>query len=340
MEDDARVSVIVTRAPLRVALGGGGTDLPSHYRRRGGFVVSAAIDKYVHMLTIAAFRPRYVLKHLEWEEAETPEQIRHPILREALSRHWDGRPLEIASVSDVPPGTGLGSSGAYAVCVLKALSLAMGGDSRPEVLAEAASELEIDVLGRSVGKQDQYAAAHGGVRAYTFRSDDTVEARTLELSEDTLRSLREEFLLFLTGNERSASDVLSHQVSRTLAGDEQVERNLARTEELARESCAALEAGDLDGCAELMDEQWEIKRDRAPGAIPTELDDLRALAKRSGALGVMLMGAGGGGFLLAYTRDPAATRAAMTEAGAPELPFDLDAEGCVGFTPRLGESPA
>jgi D-glycero-alpha-D-manno-heptose-7-phosphate kinase len=191
-----------------------------------------------------------------------------------------------------------------------------------------------------VGKQDQYAAAHGGVRAYTFGSDDTVEARRLDLAEDTLRALREEFLLFLTGSERSASDVLSHQVNRTLAGDEEVERNLARTEELARECCAALEAGDVARCGELMDEQWEIKRARAPGAIPPELDELRALAKRSGALGVMLMGAGGGGFLLAYTRDPPATRAAMAEVGAPELPFDVDDRGCVGLTPRLGESPA
>src|SRR5919197_3876669 len=120
------MSIFVTRAPLRVALGGGGTDLPSHYRRRGGFVVSAAIDKYVHMVTSLGFRPRYVLKHLEEEVADTPQEIRHPILRAALTRHWDGRPLEIASTSDVPPGTGLGSSGAYTVCVLKSLGIASG----------------------------------------------------------------------------------------------------------------------------------------------------------------------------------------------------------------------
>jgi D-glycero-alpha-D-manno-heptose-7-phosphate kinase len=327
------VSVIVTRAPLRVALGGGGTDLPSHYRRAGGFVVSAAIDKYVHMVTSLAFRPRYVLKHLEDEEADTPEEIRHPILRAALSRHWDGRPLEIASGSDVPPGTGLGSSGAYTVCVLKALELASGRESTPAELAEAASGIEIDVLGRSVGKQDQYAAAYGGLRAYTFNRDDSVDVRPLELSEEVRTAVRDEFLLFYTGKERSASDVLSHQVSRTLAGDQEVERNLARTEQLARETCAALEAGELERLGVLMDDQWEVKRARAPGAVPEEIEQLRRRAKEAGALGVTLVGAGGGGFLLVHTPTPTETRRAMDEAGAPELPFDVDDAGCVAVTP-------
>jgi D-glycero-alpha-D-manno-heptose-7-phosphate kinase len=324
---------IVTRAPLRVSLGGGGTDLPSHYRERGGFVVSAAIDKYVHMLTSAAFRPRYVLKHLEWEEVDDPEEIRHPILREALSRHWNGRPLELASIADVPPGTGLGSSGSYTVCVLKALRLAAGEDAPPAELAEAASEIEIDALGRTVGKQDQYAAAYGGVCAYTFNRDDTVDVRRLELGPEARRTLREEFLLFYTGRKRSASEVLSHQVKRTLAGDREVARNLARTEELARQTCAALEAGDLSGWGAVMDEQWEIKRARAPGAVPNAIEELRGVARRSGALGVMLMGAGGGGFLLAYSPAPDRTRKAMEEAGAPELRFDIDGGGCVGLSP-------
>lgn len=328
------MSAIVTRAPLRIALGGGGTDLPSHYRRAGGFVVSAAIDKYVHMVTSVAFRPRYVLKHLEDEEAETPAEIRHPILRAALSRHWDGRPLEIASGSDVPPGTGLGSSGAYTVCVLKSLELAGGRESPPGDLAEAACAIEIDVLGRSVGKQDQYAAAHGGLRAYTFNRDDSVDVRALELPDHVRAALRDEFLLFYTGKERSASDVLSHQVSRTLAGDEEVARNLARTEQLARETCQALEGGELGRLADLMDEQWEVKRARAPGAVPEEIDRLRERAKDAGAAGVTLVGAGGGGFLLVYTPEPAATRRAMQEAGAPELPFGVDEAGCVPLTPR------
>jgi D-glycero-alpha-D-manno-heptose-7-phosphate kinase len=333
------VGVIATRAPLRVSLGGGGTDLPSYYREHGGFVVSTAIDKYVHMLVSTAFQPRYRLKHLEWEEADDPGDIRHPILREAISRHWNGRPLELASVGDVPPGTGLGSSGSYAVCALKALRLAGGSDLAQGELAEAACEIEIDVLGRAVGKQDQYAAAHGGVRAYVFHPDDTVDVRALELGDDTVRALGEEFLLFYTGRARSASSMLSHQVSRTLAGDAATAGNLHRTKELARATCAALEAGDLEGCGRLMEEQWEIKRARAPGAVPAEIEDLRELARRSGARGVMLMGAGGGGFLLAYTDSPDRTRRALEAAGLPELRFDLDVAGCVGYAEE-GWTPA
>jgi len=332
------MGVILTRAPLRISLGGGGTDLPSYYRERGGFVVSAAIDKHVTMLTLvpdsaAGLRPRFVLDHLEREEADRPQDIRHPILREAIAGHWDGRPLEITSVSDVPPGTGLGSSGAYTVCVLKALRLAGGSDWEAGELAEAASRIEIETLGRAVGKQDQYAAAHGGVRAYAFRPDGSVDVRALDLPEDTLRALREEFLLFYTGKERSASEVLAHQVARTLAGDAEVLRELERTEQVARACCAALEAGDLDACADLMSDGWALKRSRAPGAVPPEAEELRALAKSAGARGVMLMGAGGGGFLLAYSAAPGRPRRAFADAGIAELPFELDSDGCIGLEP-------
>jgi D-glycero-alpha-D-manno-heptose-7-phosphate kinase len=320
---------VATRAPLRIALGGGGTDLPSYYREHGGFVVSAAIDQRIQLLAAPSFEARYRLKHLEWEEAERVEEIRHPLLRAALSRFWNGRPLEIASVSEAPPGTGLGSSGTYTVALLKALHLLRGTDAAPAELAEAASEVEIELAGRSVGKQDQYAAAFGGVRAYTFNPDHSVDVRPLSLSGDVLRSLREEFLLFYTGEARSASDVLSHQVNRTLAGDSGATDNLHRAAQLARETCDALEGGDLEGCASLMAGHWELKRSRAPGAVTERADELRSLATRAGALGVMLMGAGGGGFLLAYSPSPDDTRRAMEVAGAPELPFDVDAAGCV-----------
>lgn len=320
---------IATRAPLRIALGGGGTDLPSYYREHGGFVVSAAIDQRIQLLAAPSFEPGYRLKHLEWEEAERVEDIRHPLLRAALSRFWNGRPLEIASVSEAPSGTGLGSSGAYTVALLKALRLLAGADPSHSELAEEASEVEIELAGRSVGKQDQYAAAFGGVRSYTFNPDDTVEVRPLSLSDDVLRTLREEFLLFYTGEARSASDVLSHQVSRTLAGDAEATDNLHRAAQLARQTCECLESGDLEGCASLMAGHWELKRSRAPGAVTERAEELRALATDAGALGVMLMGAGGGGFLLAYTRSPEETRRAMEGAGARELPFDLDLDGCV-----------
>lgn len=322
---------VATRAPLRIALGGGGTDLPSYYREHGGFVVSAAIDQRIQLLAVPSFESRYRLKHLELEEAEQVEDIQHPLARAALARHWNGRPLEIASVSEAPPGTGLGSSGAYTVSLLKALRLLGRTDASAEELAEGASEIEIELAGRSVGKQDQYAAAYGGVRAYTFNRDDTVDVRELRLGDDVLRSLREEFLLFYSGEARSASDVLSHQVSRTLAGDSETSENLQRAKQLARETCDALEAGDLERCAALMAGHWEVKRSRAPGAVTARAEELRSIAERSGALGVMLMGAGGGGFLLAYSPRPDGTRRAMEAAGARELRFDVDTHGCVAL---------
>jgi len=325
------VSVVATRAPLRVALGGGGTDLPSYYRDHGGFVVSTAIDRYVQVQLSTSFQRRFRLKHLEWEEADDPAHVRHPILREVLRRHWSGGALELASVSDAPPGTGLGSSGAYAVCVIKALRVAAGSDAEPGELAEAACEIEIDVLERQIGKQDQYAAAFGGVRSYTFHPDDSVEVRTLELSEATLAALRERFLLFYSGTERSASDVLSGQVLGTQSGSAEVRRALDTIGELARETCAALEADDLERVGELMNEQWEAKRGRAPGTVTPQMDELRDLGRRSGAAGVTSLGAGGGGFLLVYTDDPERTRAAMEPAGAPELGFGLDVRGCVAL---------
>jgi D-glycero-alpha-D-manno-heptose-7-phosphate kinase len=317
--------VIAVRAPLRVSLGGGGTDLPSFFADEDGFVLSAAIDKHVWLLVSTGFLEVYRLKHLAWEEVEDPADVEHPILRVALVEHWNGEPLELASLADVPAGTGLGSSGAYTVCAVRALAGLEGAE-----LAEAACRIEIELLGRTVGKQDQYAAVHGGINALTFRPDG-VDVRRLELPPESAEALRERFLLFYTGGSRSASQVLSDQVNRTLAGDPEVRENLRRTGELARQTCAALEAGDLHGCGELMNRSWETKRDRAVGVVPPALADLRDLALARGGTGAMLMGAGGGGFLLVLAEDPTPLRTAMSEVGAPELPFDLDTEGCVSL---------
>ncbi len=312
------MGAIVARAPLRVALGGGGTDLPSYYREHGGFVISTTIDRYVRIVATTGFQRRFILKHLEWEEVDEPAEVRHPILREALVHHWEGGPLELASVSDAPPGTGLGSSGAYAVCAIGALRELAGGSPGREELAEAACHLEIELLGRSIGKQDQYAAAYGGARAYTFNPDDTVDVRSLELPAGVQRALRDEFLLFYTGQERSASDILGAGAARAA---------LDRIGELAHATCAALEEGDLEHCAELMDEHWERKRERAPGTVTDGMDDLRVRALRAGGQGVISLGAGGGGFLLVYTPEPERTRAALAGDGVPELRFGLDSAG-------------
>ncbi len=332
MGDHARVNgTVLARAPLRIALGGGGTDLSSHYGRHGGFVLSAAIDRYVRMRVSPARGQLFRLAHLEREEVADPADIAHPILRAAIARHGDGRPLELTSEGDVEPGTGLGSSGAYAVCAVKAVGLFAAPELTSGELAEAACAIEIEDAGRTVGKQDQYASAHGGVNSFTFARDGTVEVHRHDLAPQIREALRSRFLLFYTGQSRSAAHILSDQVERTLAGDLELERNLLRTCAAAQESSHAFQAGDLEAIAELMNEQWALKRERLASVAMPRIEELREVALRGGAQAAMLMGAGGGGFLLTYAPDPEPVRAALTGAGASELTFDVDLEGCVGW---------
>jgi D-glycero-alpha-D-manno-heptose-7-phosphate kinase len=321
------MSVIFSRAPLRISLGGGGTDLPSYYREHGGFLVSGAIDKYVYMLMHTVFQRRYKMKYSETEEVDEIDAIKHPILRETLKRHWRGNPLEIASVADVPTGTGMGSSGAFTVALLRGLAHARRTSIAPGALAEAACEIEIDVLHEPCGKQDQYVAAHGGICAYTFATDGAVTVEPLELAAETLRALREQLLLFYTGEARDASSVLADQDSRTRSGDEEMLDNLHKTKEIGRQSYDLLLRGDLFGYGEMLHEHWLNKRERSPGMTTDRVNELYILARRSGAVGGKLVGAGGGGFLLVYARNPADTRQAMIAAGAAELRFDFEFVG-------------
>jgi D-glycero-alpha-D-manno-heptose-7-phosphate kinase len=318
------MSVIFSRAPLRISLGGGGTDLPSYYGEHGGFLVAGAIDKYIYMLTHTVFQRRYKMKYSETEDVDEIGLIKHPILRESLKRHWRGNPLEIASVADVPAGTGMGSSGAFTVALLKGLAHARRTSITQGALAEDACEIEIDLLKEPCGKQDPYVAAHGGICAYTFAPDGAVTVDPLELSAETLRALQEQLLLFYTGEAREASAVLSDQDERTKTGDEEMLENLHRTKQIGIESRDLLISGDLFSYAELMHEHWVNKRKRSPGMATGRIDELYTLARRSGVVGGKLVGAGGGGFLLVYARNPADTRQAMAAAGATELPFDFE----------------
>ncbi len=324
------MSVIFTRAPLRLSLGGGGTDLPSYYRRHEGFLVAAAVDKYLYMLTHTVFQQRYRLKYSQFEEVDDPADIEHPILREVLIRHWEGNPLEIASVADIPAGTGLGSSGAFTVCLLKALAIAGNMATTPSAIAEAASHIEIDVLGEPVGKQDTYVSAHGGICAYTFHANDSVTVEPLALQEETIQAMNDRFLLFFTGETRNAVEILADQDERSRALDEEMLQNLHRTKEIGLESRTLLEAGDLQRYGELMHEHWLNKRRRSADMTTERADELYELARDNGVVGGKLVGAGGGGFLLLYTTDVDRTRIALAEAGAAEVRFGFDFQGCFG----------
>jgi D-glycero-alpha-D-manno-heptose-7-phosphate kinase len=321
------VSLIFSRAPLRISLGGGGTDLPSYYRDHGGFVVAGAIDKYVYVMIHTLFQQRYTLKYSQLEEADDVGAIRHPLLREGLSRHWRGGPLEIATIADAQAGTGMGSSGAFTVALLRGLAHAGRRTVTAKALAEAACEIEIDILREAVGKQDPYVAAHGGISAYTFHPNGSVDVEPLELATGTLNLLREHLLLFYTGDSRSASAVLADQDQRTHAGDARMLDNLHRIKEIGVRSRDLLLAGDLAAYAALMDEHWQAKRSRSPGISTSRTDELYTLARRSGAIGGKLVGAGGGGFLLVYASNPSDTRQAMSAAGSQELLFDFEFTG-------------
>ena len=323
------MSVIFSRAPLRVSLGGGGTDIPSYYREHGGFLVSGAIDKYVYMLTHTVFQRRYRMKYSQFEEVDDPSEIRHPILRESLLRHWNGDPLEVSVIADVPAGTGLGSSGSFTVGLLRALHAYRQDHLSTQALAEAACHIEIERLGDPVGKQDQYIAAFGGLTRFEFAPDGSVEVERLSVAEETLADLEEHLLLFFTGYSRRATTILADQKQRSEQDDEAMIANLDEVSDLGRRIAVALEAGDTAAFAGLMHEHWLAKRQRTKGITSDEIDGWYDLARRNGALGGKLVGAGAGGFLLFYADSPRQVRRAMADAGLSEVRFGFDHDGSV-----------
>ena len=320
--------MILTRSPLRISLGGGGTDLPSYYRRHGGFALAAAIDKYVYIALHHTFVPELIVKYSQMERVDSASELRHPIVREAFALlGLDGRFLELASMADIPAGSGLGSSGSFTTALLKALHVHARRLVAPGDLAEQACEIEIGRLGESIGKQDQYISAFGGITALAFNGDDTVSVRPLPLDNETLYTLEENLLLFFTGYTRQASAILEDQHRRSLRGDRDMEENLEEVKRLGHESASALERGDLRGFAELLSAQWECKKRRSVRASNPEIDAAYALAMRSGALGGKLVGAGGGGFLLFYSEDKARLRRALAATALREVRFGFDFQG-------------
>ncbi len=320
--------MIITRSPLRISLGGGGTDLPSYYRNHGGFVLSAAIEQYVYITINEAFRPRIILKYSKLEDVERWEDIQHPIFREAMRLTGVMGPyLEIVSLSDIPAGTGLGSSGSFTTALLRALHTMKRNFVPPHQLAEQACHIEIDLLHEPVGKQDQYIAAFGGITCFEFLPDDKVVAEPLKIAPETLANLEDNLLLFFTGASRSAAEVLRDQDTRTRENASEMLENLHLTKRLGHESRDALLAGDLRAFSEIMHVHWEHKKKRSPGMSSGFIDEMYELARSNGALGGKLIGAGGGGFLLLYTEDKTRLRSAMRSAGLREVRLQFDFGG-------------
>jgi D-glycero-alpha-D-manno-heptose-7-phosphate kinase len=320
--------MIITRSPLRVSLGGGGTDLPSYYRDHGGFLIAAAIDKYVYINIHPRFVDGFLLKYSRLEEASTIDEIRHPIIREAL--HIVGiraRNLEITSMADIPAGTGLGSSGSFTTALLKGLHTYEKKLIHPHQLAEQACQVEIDILKEPIGKQDQYIAAFGGITCFEFGKDGSVKASPLAISEETLFNLEDNLLLFFTGYSRSASSILREQDDKSRQADADMTRNLHFIKDLAFSSRNALEKGDVSEFGRLMNVHWEHKKRRSADMSNNRIDEWYDCALANGALGGKLIGAGGGGFLMFYAGDKTRLRHAMREQGLKEVRFHFDFEG-------------
>lgn len=320
--------MIVTRSPLRISLGGGGTDLPSYYREHGGFLIAGAIDKYVYIALHQTFVEELIIKYSQMETVHSVDEIQHPIIREALRLlELDGRGLEIVSMADLPAGTGLGSSGSFTTALLKSLHTLQRRPITPRQLAEQACHIELERLQEPIGKQDQYIAAFGGVTCFEFRRDGHVEVTPLRLAPETFYNLEDNLLLFFTGYSRSASAILKDQDTRSKQADPKMIDNLHYTKQLGYESREALESGNLHRFAELMHIHWERKRQRSGGMSNPKIDEWYDLARENGAIGGKLIGAGGGGFLMFYTEEKTRLRRALTAAGLREVRFRFELEG-------------
>lgn len=320
--------MIITRSPLRITLGGGGTDLPSYYRSYGGFVISAAIDRYVYVTVMRPFVEGIYLKYSKLEHVEQVDEVQHPIIREAI-RMLDFRTpqVEITTLADIPAGTGLGSSSSFTTALLKALNAHRRRLLHPGELAKMACDIEINRLGEPVGKQDQYIAAYGGITTFRFHMNDEVEAEPLKISMDTLFDLEDNLLLFFTGFSRSAGSILKDQHQRSQQSDTDMLHNLHYVKELGFRSQKVLEGGNTAEFGEIMHEHWEHKKKRSPGMSTPLIDEWYELGMANGAIGGKLVGAGGGGFLMFYADDRKSLRQAMAKAGLEEVRFRFDFEG-------------
>jgi len=290
--------------------------------------MAAAIDKYIYITVHRRFVDGFLLKYSQLEEVASIDEIKHPIIREALKLAGvQERNLEIASMADIPAGTGLGSSGSFTTALLKALHALRKNLVHPSELAEQACSIEIEKLREPVGKQDQYISAYGGITCFEFLPDGRVQASPLNVSEQTLLELEDNLLLFFTGYARSASKILREQHDKSTQADEAMLENLHFVKELGRQSQRALEANNLREFARLMGVHWQRKKERSSIMSNEFINNSYDVAMANGAAGGKLIGAGGGGFLMFYAEDKAHLRNAMRERGLTEVRFRFEPEG-------------
>jgi len=316
--------MIISQTPLRISISGGGTDLKDYYEKHEGFVVSTAIDKYVYVIVKERFDEYIYVNYMQKEIVESFDELKHELVREAARKAGLKKGVEITMLADIPSqGSGLGSSSSLTVGLLNAFYNYMGEQVTAERLAREACEIEIDILKKPIGKQDQYIAAYGGLSTFKFKKDDTVEVEKLNLEEKLRRKLGANLLLFYTDITRKSSSVLTKQ--KSLISQKLKFHN--RIKELAYEVADALKEGHIDKVGVILKENWEMKKQLAPNVSNEKIEKMYARAINAGAIGGKISGAGGGGFLMVYCpRDKQdVLREAMSDYR--ELPFMLEPYG-------------
>jgi D-glycero-alpha-D-manno-heptose-7-phosphate kinase len=314
--------MILTKTPFRISFVGGGSDLPSFYRSEAGAVLSTTIDKYMYIAVNRNFENRIKINYSLTEEVTCAGEVRHPLVREALKLLDINGGVDISSLADIPSkGSGLGSSSSYTVGLLSALSIYLNHRLKPDDLARLACEIEIDRLGEPIGKQDQYAAAFGGLNVYKFLPDDSVEVEAVTCNSSRLSQIQENLVMFYTGITRKASDILMEQSESS--NTDKSKKALKRMVELVKILKKELELGCVDNIGPILNENWELKKLLASKVSDPMIDSWYSLAMMNGATGGKLLGAGGGGFLLFYTPDFQRERLVKAMAPLKQVEFSF-----------------
>lgn len=320
--------MLIARSPLRITLGGGGTDLASYYEKREGFLISAAIDKYVYILQNKTFDGSLLVKYSKLERVSNAGELQHPIIRECLKMlGLENEKLELCSMADIPAGTGLGSSSTFTTALLRALHGYKGDIITAGKIAEEACEIEIQRLGGPIGKQDQYISAFGGINCMHIDKTGYVHMEPLNITKETFYNLEDHMILFFTGYSRAAGNILNEQDKKSKENDVEMIKNLDYVKQLGIDSKKALEAGKLRELAEIMNVHWTYKKQRSKGMSNPQIDEWYEYALKNGALGGKLIGAGGGGFLLFIAADKMRLRSTFAKTGLEEVRFRFEMEG-------------
>ena len=318
--------MIIVRSPLRISIGGGGTDIPSYYKKNGGFFISAAINKYVYVTITEPFQKGIYLKYSQIEKTNNINKIKHNIIREVLKNEISKNKIEITTLTDIPAKTGLGSSGSFSTALIKAINLFNQKKISKRELAEKACEIEIKKLKQPSGKQDQYISVYGGISEFSINKNGFVNIKNLKISNRTKTNLENNLLLFFTGFSRDSSFILNEQNKKTIRNNKEILHNLDFVKSLGHEIKHSLIKGDCNEFGKLMDEHWKYKLKRSKNMSNQTINEAYDYAIKNGALGGKLIGAGGGGFLLFYSNNPRKLRNAFLKK-FEEVRFKFDYEG-------------